>query len=190
MRQRQEYKGSTETVGDAESEVCLFEDYAVKDRRSFILGQVIRIKHNGKDFRRPVSFHDDKRKDMEVTFQLYNMSDKGQGNYLKGTNIVVKTIDDILTHVNLVIDEDGDGLILDTVQQETIQSLQQPPQQPRRSQRKDIDSTQKNTRSTNQNESDDGRCVLLVQPTTSSASEDPNVRRSKRTRKAIFHVYQ
>lgn len=60
VRQRQEYKGSSETAGDAESELCLFEDYAVKCKNRFDLGQVISIKHSGKDFRHPVSFADEK----------------------------------------------------------------------------------------------------------------------------------
>ena len=105
---------------------------------------------------------------------------------MKGTDTVVKRMDDILVHVNLTVKPDGVGLILDTEQQETINNLQQS----KSSRRREIDVSKKKTaRTKNQNEPDDGRCVVLLQPTISS-SEDSNVRRSTRTRKAIFHAYQ
>ncbi len=56
VTQRQEYSGggAKNIAYDTNSQVCLYQDYAIKYGTTFLIGQVIRMKHNGKDFKRPV----------------------------------------------------------------------------------------------------------------------------------------
>ena len=68
MRQRQEYDNASVSVQDSVDMVSLFSDYAIlkKAQKTFAIGQVIRMVHKGKDFRRPVSY-------IQVTVNVYTM---------------------------------------------------------------------------------------------------------------------
>ena len=45
---------------DAMDAICLFDHYAIlkKVQKTFLLGQIARMVHKGKDYRRPVSYED------------------------------------------------------------------------------------------------------------------------------------
>ena len=83
MRQKQEYRGRRAS-GGAVYDVCLFGNYALWDAKasSFALGQVIRMKCNGKDFKQPVNSTENTSSEVEITVKLYVAS----GQYYMPSN--------------------------------------------------------------------------------------------------------
>ena len=90
VRQKQQYNGPSATNSDsfAGSFVSLFDDYAAKRNRSFVIGCNIRMRHHGKDFRRPVSFSDTRAREIEVHLQLYK--EESPLNYIREMDILIQ----------------------------------------------------------------------------------------------------
>ena len=182
VRTRQEYTKTTTATGaeSQRSHVMLFDDYTVVRRtsKSFGLGQVTRIVHKTQDFKRPVSFTDDRSKDIKVYMQMYTEQTSGQ--YVLTPHIECYTLHDTLSHVNLTFNVTDNVYSLDEEEKKAI----------------DIEinkiftsKTIKSKSSKNQTTADSGRRTVVVsaeQPGPSGANE---TRKSKRKRTVIFHEY-
>ena len=123
VRQRQEYDTNSHTrqeTSDSADTVSLFSDYAIlkKAEKSFDIGQVVRMVHNGKDFRRPVSYEDNRVNSIAVTVKLYTQS--ANGNYRNGVQEINIKISDIISHVNLEVDVQSGEYKLDTCTKEEL----------------------------------------------------------------------
>ena len=112
VRQRQEYQVVEETVPASASMVSLFEDYALLDRRKsgYLVGNVVRLTHKGargsQDYKRPVSYNDDRGKDITAFLQIYPKLDVPGLKF--GLQSTLKSVPfrDIMCHVNLRATED------------------------------------------------------------------------------------
>ena len=118
VRQRQEYNTEEQPPRmRIDGQVALFEDYAILDRTtSFLVGNLVRPvmsgSHGPVEYRRPVSYEDQKRDKITAYLQLYNrVSEDGvelKGVFeLKSSEPKPFPFTDILTHVNLTVAEDN-----------------------------------------------------------------------------------
>ena len=101
-----EYAGRKETANPSqEATLVLFDDYAVFDKPNFYIGQVCRIVHKGKDFRKPVLLSDPRAPDIIVTLDSYHSNQDSV--YVKGAGIRTARLPDIISHVNLSLVDNG-----------------------------------------------------------------------------------
>ena len=113
LRQRQEYQVVEETVPANASMVSLFDDYAVVDRRKsrYLVGNLVRLTHKGtrgsQDYKRPVSYNDDRGKDITAFLQIYPRLDVPGFKFGLQSTLQSVPFRDIMCHVNLRATEDG-----------------------------------------------------------------------------------
>ena len=98
------------------SMVSLFDDYAVLDRlkSGYLIGNLVRLTHKGtpgsQDYKRPVSYDDERGKDITAFLQIYPKSDVPELKFSLHSTLL--RFRDIVCHVNLRATEDG----MDTVE--------------------------------------------------------------------------
>ena len=118
VRQRQEYQTIEEAVPANASIFTLFDDYAVLDRSNsgYLVGNLVRLTHKGtrgsQDYKRPVSYDDDRGKVITAFLQIYPKSDVPELKFSLHPTLQSVPFQDILCHVNLRATEDG----MDTVE--------------------------------------------------------------------------
>lgn len=190
MRQRQEYQGpDTRTDGDTRNAVCLFEDFAFLDRqrKSFVLGQVIRMVCRGKEYRRPVTFGDPMSKDIIVHVMLYKPCGEVQ-TCLYSKTLETKTIkhSDIISAINLSVEDTTDYFLMENDDLLRLQNAVSElcPAKPCRQHVKTGNTINLSQRS--QNVADDGRRTLLIEPEATPGTSTGS-RRSNRKRTLIVH---
>ena len=111
--QRQEYQVVEETVPANASMVSLFDDYAVVDRRKsgYLVGNLVCLTHKGtrgsQDYKRPVSYNDDRGKDITAFLQIYPRLDVPGFKFGLQSTLQSVPFRDIMCHVNLRATEDG-----------------------------------------------------------------------------------
>ena len=128
VRQRNEYgnKGVSavhSTSKETGESVCLFEEYAVINRRqkTFWIGQVIRMIHNGKDYRRPVPFNDPHASDIVVHIVKFQSQASSETTLNKTCVIEKAQVSDILSHVEISFESPG----VFTVEQNDIDHIKE-----------------------------------------------------------------
>ena len=93
--------------------VSLFDDYAVLDRSKsgYLVGNLVRLTHKGtrgsQDYKRPVSYDDDRGKDITAFLQIYPKLDVPELNFSLHSALQSVPFRDIMCHVNLRATEDG-----------------------------------------------------------------------------------
>lgn len=92
--------------------VSLFDDYAVLDRRKpgYLVGNLVRLTHKGtrgsQDYKRPVSYNDDRGKDITAFLQIYPNLDVPGFKFGLQSTLQSVPFRDIMCHVNLRATED------------------------------------------------------------------------------------
>ena len=100
------------------SMVTLFDDYAVLDRSNsgYLVGNLVRLTHKGtrgsQDYKRPVSYNDDRGKGITAFLQIYLKSDVPELKFSLHSTLQSVPFQDILCHVYLRASEDR----MDTVE--------------------------------------------------------------------------
>ena len=98
--------------------VSLFDEYAVLDRTrsKYLVGNLARLPYKGtrgsQDYKRPVSYDDDRGKDITAFLQIYPKLDAPELNFSLHSTLQSVPFQDIMCHVNLRATEDG----MDTVE--------------------------------------------------------------------------
>lgn len=170
MRQRPQFSMAASPMSRTADSVALFEDYAVRDKeRGYFMGSVCRIKNGSKDYRKPVNYdHADKDK-IQVDLVVYK--EVGQKDSCAALTLTTDRksakLCDILTHVNLSMQNDGTL----TISHEDISSVVKliQPRQARKRQQTNMA----------QYESDDGMVRVEVVP---QQNDGAGIRRSTRKR--------
>ena len=185
VKQKQEYRGAVSVrQGDSESEICLFEDYAIQRSHKVVLGQVVRMLHQGKNLQHPVAFNSSTAHQVDVWLMLYQPHPNGNPcHYVRQDDLLKIRGTDNMTHVTINVSDEANAYIIPESEVARLRelfpckqkstSLATPASQPKRS----------------QHQADDGRHVLIDEVATDTSS-DPNIRKSSRKRKRIFHEYQ
>lgn len=127
--QRQEYRstGDAPHPQDADpSRVALFNDYAVLERlnKTYVIGSLVRLvrvgDHGRQEYKRTVAYNDPKKESIKCFFQAYNKI--GQNSFEVSTAKVVELpLTDILTHVNLVVSDAGNTLVIPEEEHREVQ---------------------------------------------------------------------
>ncbi|XP_072023023.1 uncharacterized protein [Amphiura filiformis] len=175
VRQRQEYDNASVSVQNSVDLVSLFSDYAIlkKAQKTFVIGQVIRMVHKGKDFRRPVSYEDSRANNIQVTVNVYTMLSNGV--YKKEISDTLIKFNDIIAHVNLEVNVHTGEYQLHC---HTLEEINKAVQRlcPTRTAATSAPTVEK------QLGSDDGRRLVPVEPVVA----DDGIRRSRRRRNMII----
>ena len=185
VRQNQEYAASRKGAAphDPHKEVELFADYAVLDRnkKTFNVGELVRMKHKSQDWKDPVKYSDERGKDVKCYFKMYTQVELGK--YKSTSELKCVEFTKIMAQVHLTYIHDF--LLLDSAElSETmgaVNKLCQPKQvvwkpTPPVNQQADV----------RQFCDDDGRRTVELVPPPSS-SDGP--RRSSRKRKLVYFEY-
>ena len=107
VRQRQEYQTVEERAPTNTSMVSLFDDYAVLDRSKsgYLVGNLVRLSHKGtrgsQDYKRPVSYSDDRGKDITAYLQIYPKLDVPGLKFSLQSTLQIVPFSDVMCHVNL-----------------------------------------------------------------------------------------
>ena len=107
VRQRQEYQTVEERVPTNASMVSLFNDYAMLDRSKsgYLVGNLVRLSHKGtrgsQDYKRPVSYGDDRGKYITAYLQIYPKLDVPELKFSLQFTLQSVPFSDIMCHVNL-----------------------------------------------------------------------------------------
>ena len=151
-----------------------------RKERTFFFGQVCRMIHKGKDFRKPVAFDDPRAKDIRVSLNRYKQV--GDMSFTKDTEACNVSFSDIMCAVNLSVNVSNGNYKID---EKTLTELKEIVSR--------ICPTTTVTRRPiehghhrNQDEDDDGRRRSVVEPSTSADGQ----RRSQRTRVQIQYTFQ
>ena len=154
------------------------------DRKNkiYIVGQVTRMIHKKKDFKRPVNFDDSRRDDIEVHVIPYTINKHNHTHhyFVKGMAHVVVRFTDIMTHVNLSITDDEKMLTIPNTEVDLLQ--QEVNKLCKRNMTKKSSHVKKD-----QNVDDDGRRTLTINP--EACINEDSTRRSKRKRTLIVHEF-
>lgn len=165
--------------------VCLFEDYAINRQHKLVIGKVLRMKHGGKDFRRPVAYNDLRGGHIDVDLSVYLEHLDNPGHFIQGGEKLKVKFSDIVSHVNLTISETSDMLMMDIEELEVLQrKIQVAPEAPQATVQRTV---RKKPNRQQQNVADDGRRVMLVDQVPEI---NDGVRHSKRQRRVIVHKCQ
>ena len=106
--QRQEHQTGAPTNA---SMVSLFDDYAVLDRSKsgYLVGNLVRLSHKGtrgsQDYKRPVSYSDDRGKDITAYLQIHPKLDVPELKFSLQSTLQSVPFSDIMCHVNLTATE-------------------------------------------------------------------------------------
>ena len=189
VRQRQEYGRAENETALQSNSVALFEDYAVLDRnnKTFRIGNLVRLICAGNrnapiEYLRPVPYNDPRKQSITAFLQLYSPVQgpdgvEQRGVYeLKTSELCTFPFVDVLTHVNVSVRDDNCYEIpseeLASIEDEAVGLLEP---QPRRIGR---------SRASTQLSDEDGIIRLTVEAT--EQAESNGLRRSSRTRTAVF----
>ena len=171
------------------NQVCLFQDYAVKSKQTFFFGQVLRMTYATSAFRRPVLLDDPRKHDIKVSLQKFKHHQSGL--YARGDEIIEAKLSDILCDVHLELQDDTELLKLidpplSQLEEVVIERM------PRRRQRQQVPGQLTVSRdmpgpSYEGSAVDTGRITRRIGP---EHPEDPNIRRSLRTRTRVDFEYK
>ena len=122
------------------SRVALFNEYVVLDRRNktYVIGSLFRLvrvgDHGRQEYKRPVAYNDPKNESIKCFFQAYNKI--GQNSFEVSTAKVVEIpFTDILTHVNLAVNDAGNTLVIPEEEHREVQQSVEKVFEQRRSRR-------------------------------------------------------
>ena len=184
VRQHQQYSSITSDMKDGESNdsVMIFDDYAVfdKGRKCFTIGQVIRMVCGAKEYRKPVPYKSPDINSITVSMVLYKcIGSDSQSNplYLKGTTTTSFEFKAILSHVNLTVNSEN-KMVFPKEEADLLTETVRKMCKPKTNKRNNVRKTQ--------DQPDDGRRTIQVQPDTSQAGQ---CRRSQRTKTQILHEF-
>ena len=182
VRQRQEYSMDTSlSTGPPSDFINLFDDYCIvedqKNNSHYMLGQVSRVIHKGKDFCKPVAYTDPRAKDMMffvLPYMQIGETDTGEVLYNKQIETMSVKLKQILIHVNLSVHSTKGCLCLSAQDNKQLQIAVRKLQSP---------SSNRKNRKRMEASTDDGRRVTVVDAVP---NETPS-RRSTRTRFVFQH---
>ena len=188
VRQRSEFARKSKRIesnASTEDTVCLYTDYAIIDRlqQSFSVGQVQRIRHNGRDYIRPEPLYSPKRKDLTVVMSVYSRRDTEDTTYTtfdrSSTTLRTVPFSDIICEVLLKVGQ-SNSLLLESHDLSFIDSIVNNRLGKKKKRTLAGESNEETVGSTKQTEDDDGTIHLTVEP---SIDVGDDVRRSSRSRK-------
>ena len=147
---------------------------------SYVLCQVTRMHCKGKELHRPVAYKDTTGKEITVSMVLYHKVDGNSESELHYRKAVLTTsikFSDIMSHINLTVLPGTDILSLPSEEGELLQTAVQALIQNK--------SKQSRKRQREVGAADDGRRVLIVDPTPNETA----YRRSTRVRTQVVHQF-
>ena len=179
MRQRQEYKTPESIAGDSNKGICLFEDYAVLQKDTYSVAQVVRMVHKSQEYCKPVLFDDPSIPSITIHTSEYkrtNTSDSFIYFSKMESSVITLEAKKVLTHVHLSIDTSSGEYYMSLEDDKTLQEQVKKLTKPREKQpvrNKDL--------------ADDGRRTVIVEAKTMANASQ--VRKSTRKRKLIVSEF-